>query len=137
MRVAACATVLLQLTMSDDEEFVTADAGASDTYPVRAGEVKKGSFVVIKDRPCKVRLPLPRVPASPLAAAHCRGDAAYTAQRFSWWQFRRRRATSSSMVDVTFVSRHIFFLRVALCWLRRAHSRALPTRSDACAARLF
>lgn len=41
--------------MSDDEgEFETADAGAADCYPVRAGEVKKGQFVVIKGHPCKV-----------------------------------------------------------------------------------
>eukprot|EP00929_Paragymnodinium_shiwhaense_P112438 TRINITY_DN8069_c0_g1_i1.p1 TRINITY_DN8069_c0_g1~~TRINITY_DN8069_c0_g1_i1.p1 ORF type:complete len:172 (+),score=55.74 TRINITY_DN8069_c0_g1_i1:36-518(+) len=37
-----------------EEEFASADAGASDTYPIRAGEVKKGGFVVIKGFPCKV-----------------------------------------------------------------------------------
>lgn len=31
-----------------------ADSGASKTFPIQAGELKKGSFVVIKDRPCKV-----------------------------------------------------------------------------------
>jgi len=42
--------------MSDgeDHDFTGTDAGASNTYPVRAGEVKKGSFVVIKEHPCKV-----------------------------------------------------------------------------------
>ena len=33
---------------------LSVDAGASDTYPIRAGEVKKGSHVVIKGHPCKV-----------------------------------------------------------------------------------
>jgi translation initiation factor 5A len=40
--------------MSDEEVFESADAGASDTIPVRAGELKKGMHVVIKGHPCKV-----------------------------------------------------------------------------------
>jgi hypothetical protein len=32
-----------------------ADADAALTYPVRAGELKKGSYVVIQGHPCKVR----------------------------------------------------------------------------------
>merc|ERR1712022_69788 len=47
-----------RITMSDDEnfdaEFESAGAGASDTQPIQAGNIKKGSFVVIKNRPCKV-----------------------------------------------------------------------------------
>ena len=31
-----------------------ADADAALTYPVRAGELKKGSYVVIQGHPCKV-----------------------------------------------------------------------------------
>ena len=43
--------------MSDDdnEEFDTVDSGAADCYPIRAGEIKKGHFVVIKGHPCKAR----------------------------------------------------------------------------------
>merc|ERR1719456_1031562 len=40
-----------------DEEFAVdagADAGASTTYPLEAGQIRKGGFIVIKDRPCKV-----------------------------------------------------------------------------------
>merc|ERR1711920_1130201 len=41
-------------TMSDEgEEFETADAGASDTYPQQAGEIRKGSHLMIKGHPCK------------------------------------------------------------------------------------
>ena len=40
--------------MSDEEEFDAADAGAADSTPIRAGEIKKGGFVVIKGHPCKV-----------------------------------------------------------------------------------
>jgi translation initiation factor 5A len=40
--------------MSDDETFEQADAGSSDTYPVSAGNLKKGDCVVIKGRPCKI-----------------------------------------------------------------------------------
>ncbi len=45
---------LPELTMSDDETFERADAGASMTYPVQAGNLKKGDFVCIKDHPCKI-----------------------------------------------------------------------------------
>merc|ERR1719281_54473 len=37
-----------------DDDFTAADAGASATFPARAGEFKKGSHVVIKGKPCKV-----------------------------------------------------------------------------------
>merc|ERR1712118_456204 len=37
-----------------DEEFDTADAGSSDTDPTQAGELRKGSHVMIKGHPCKV-----------------------------------------------------------------------------------
>jgi len=38
----------------DDETFERADADASLTYPVPAGDLKKGDFVCIKDHPCKI-----------------------------------------------------------------------------------
>eukprot|EP00754_Rhynchopus_humris_P005854 Rhum_TRINITY_DN12891_c0_g2::Rhum_TRINITY_DN12891_c0_g2_i1::g.55084::m.55084/K03263/EIF5A; translation initiation factor 5A len=37
-----------------DEEFHTGDSGASNTYPIQAGALKKGMHCVIKDRPCKI-----------------------------------------------------------------------------------
>lgn len=41
--------------MSDDEPtFETADAGSSHTYPQPAGELRKGSHVMIKGHPTKV-----------------------------------------------------------------------------------
>eukprot|EP00178_Gracilaria_changii_P019279 TRINITY_DN5599_c0_g1_i1.p1 TRINITY_DN5599_c0_g1~~TRINITY_DN5599_c0_g1_i1.p1 ORF type:complete len:166 (+),score=27.06 TRINITY_DN5599_c0_g1_i1:31-498(+) len=40
--------------MEDETEVHTTDAGASDTFPQQAGALKKGGFVVIKDRPCKI-----------------------------------------------------------------------------------
>ena len=41
-----------------DVHFESADAGASLTYPQQAGTIRKGAFIVIKNRPCKVRLQL-------------------------------------------------------------------------------
>ena len=41
--------------MSDEETFEAADAGAAHCIPMKAGDLRKGSFVVIKDKPCKVR----------------------------------------------------------------------------------
>eukprot|EP00735_Rhodelphis_limneticus_P009145 TRINITY_DN2565_c0_g1::TRINITY_DN2565_c0_g1_i1::g.19304::m.19304 TRINITY_DN2565_c0_g1::TRINITY_DN2565_c0_g1_i1::g.19304 ORF type:complete len:159 (+),score=74.41,sp/P24922/IF5A2_NICPL/61.44/2e-62,eIF-5a/PF01287.15/1.2e-23,EFP_N/PF08207.7/0.043 TRINITY_DN2565_c0_g1_i1:52-528(+) len=38
----------------DDYQFETGDAGASHTFPMEAGQIRKGGFMVIKDRPCKV-----------------------------------------------------------------------------------
>ena len=42
--------------MSDDEAetFESADAGSSHTYPMEAGQIRKGGFIMIKGRPCKV-----------------------------------------------------------------------------------
>merc|ERR1711937_1013659 len=37
-----------------DEEIDTAESGASDTYPTQAGELRKGSHVMIKGHPCQV-----------------------------------------------------------------------------------
>lgn len=40
--------------MSDDYTFESTDAGASDTYPMEAGQIKKNGFIMIKGHPCKV-----------------------------------------------------------------------------------
>mmetsp|Transcript_22166 Transcript_22166/g.36517 ORF Transcript_22166/g.36517 Transcript_22166/m.36517 type:complete len:169 (-) Transcript_22166:58-564(-) len=37
----------------DDHTFEKAEAGASATYPMQAGEIRKGSHLMIKGRPCK------------------------------------------------------------------------------------
>merc|ERR1711924_415620 len=47
-----------QLTrMSDNEDYsvdAAGDAGAADTKPMEAGQVRKGGFIMIKGKPCKV-----------------------------------------------------------------------------------
>eukprot|EP00984_Skeletonema_dohrnii_P016617 scaffold7430_cov156-Skeletonema_dohrnii-CCMP3373.AAC.12 len=41
--------------MSDNEYNIeSADAGASATIPMEAGQIKKGGFIMIKGKPCKV-----------------------------------------------------------------------------------
>lgn len=48
--------------MSDSEEHhfeSKADAGASKTYPQQAGTIRKNGYIVIKNRPCKVRFTIP------------------------------------------------------------------------------
>ena len=37
-----------------EETFESTDAGASHTYPMEAGQVRKGGFIMIKGNPCKV-----------------------------------------------------------------------------------
>ena len=44
-------------TMSDkvdDYDFSNAEAGASDTIPMEAGQIRKGGLIMIKGEPCKV-----------------------------------------------------------------------------------
>merc|ERR1711998_588257 len=43
------------VAMAEDDEptFETGDAGAADTYPLQAGEIRKGSHLMIKGNPCK------------------------------------------------------------------------------------
>ena len=40
--------------MSSDEDFASGGAGASETYPLEAGQIKKGGYIMIKGHPCKV-----------------------------------------------------------------------------------
>ena len=40
--------------MSDEETFESTDAGGSKTYPMEAGAIKKGGYIMIKGHPCKV-----------------------------------------------------------------------------------
>eukprot|EP00581_Thalassiosira_minuscula_P006622 CAMPEP_0183704186 /NCGR_PEP_ID=MMETSP0737-20130205/1605_1 /TAXON_ID=385413 /ORGANISM="Thalassiosira miniscula, Strain CCMP1093" /LENGTH=161 /DNA_ID=CAMNT_0025931009 /DNA_START=52 /DNA_END=537 /DNA_ORIENTATION=+ len=41
--------------MSDDEYAIeSTDAGASATIPMEAGQIKKGGYIMIKGKPCKV-----------------------------------------------------------------------------------
>lgn len=42
--------------MADEQDysFESTDAGASDTYPMEAGQIKKNGFIMIKGHPCKV-----------------------------------------------------------------------------------
>ena len=37
-----------------DETFESADAGAAEVIPMEAGQIRKGGYNVIKNRPCKV-----------------------------------------------------------------------------------
>ena len=38
----------------DEETFESADAGSSLTYPMEAGQIRKGGYIMIKGNPCKV-----------------------------------------------------------------------------------
>ena len=43
--------------MSDEEDVETfegADAGTAEAYPMEAGQIKKGGYIMIKGHPCKV-----------------------------------------------------------------------------------
>lgn len=38
----------------EDYDFSTGEAGASETIPMEAGQIRKGSMIMIKGQPCKV-----------------------------------------------------------------------------------
>ena len=37
-----------------DQEFESADSGASTTFPCQASAIRKNGHIIIKNRPCKV-----------------------------------------------------------------------------------
>eukprot|EP00619_Florenciella_sp_RCC1007_P007252 CAMPEP_0205904078 /NCGR_PEP_ID=MMETSP1325-20131115/493_1 /ASSEMBLY_ACC=CAM_ASM_000708 /TAXON_ID=236786 /ORGANISM="Florenciella sp., Strain RCC1007" /LENGTH=160 /DNA_ID=CAMNT_0053269801 /DNA_START=43 /DNA_END=525 /DNA_ORIENTATION=- len=39
---------------AEDYDFSSTDAGSADAVPIEAGQIRKGGFMVIKGRPCKV-----------------------------------------------------------------------------------
>lgn len=41
--------------MDDNYEIDTTDAGASETISVEAGQIRKGGYIMIKNKPCKVK----------------------------------------------------------------------------------
>ena len=38
----------------EDQVFENTESGASESYPIEAGQIRKGGFIMIKGRPCKV-----------------------------------------------------------------------------------
>jgi len=38
----------------ENEDFAGADAGASETFPLQCSALRKGGYVMIKSRPCKI-----------------------------------------------------------------------------------
>ena len=40
--------------MVEEEHFEKTDAGSSHTYPIQAGTLHKGDYVMLKDHPCKL-----------------------------------------------------------------------------------
>ncbi|KAJ1467665.1 eukaryotic translation initiation factor 5A-1/2 [Baffinella frigidus] len=40
--------------MSDDDDYDAADSGAANCTPLAAGDARKGGFILIKGKPCKI-----------------------------------------------------------------------------------
>ena len=37
--------------MAEDETFESQDSGASTSYPIEAGQIRKGGYIMIKEQP--------------------------------------------------------------------------------------
>ena len=44
----------MSTTTVEDYDFTSGEAGASETIPMEAGQIRKGGLIMIKGRPCKV-----------------------------------------------------------------------------------
>lgn len=40
--------------IDDDFEFTSSESGASETFPMQCSALRKGGFVLMKDRPCRI-----------------------------------------------------------------------------------
>jgi len=47
-------TIAIEMSDHEDHDFATTDSGASTTYPKQCSAIRKGEYVMIKNRPCKV-----------------------------------------------------------------------------------
>lgn len=91
---------LLPMASLEDYEFNDCGAEAADTFPVKAGKIKKGAFLVINNHPCKVNEVTVSHPAKH-GAAKCRfvGTDMFTGEKTD------DIASSHDTVQVPFVYR--------------------------------
>jgi len=86
-----------------DTTFETTDSGASHTYPQTAGELRKGSHIMIKGHPCKVAdISMSKTGKHGHAKAHIVALDIFTSKKYE------DLCPSSHNVDVPFVKRTEF-----------------------------
>eukprot|EP00811_Abedinium_folium_P010035 NODE_19280_length_850_cov_72.201936.p1 GENE.NODE_19280_length_850_cov_72.201936~~NODE_19280_length_850_cov_72.201936.p1 ORF type:complete len:167 (+),score=27.27 NODE_19280_length_850_cov_72.201936:118-618(+) len=86
--------------MSGDEEFQQGDAGAAHTFPMQAGEIRKGSHLMIKEYPCKcVEVSTSKTGKHGHAKAHIVALDIFTGKKYE------DLCPSSHNLDVPFVKR--------------------------------
>eukprot|EP00444_Apocalathium_aciculiferum_P053898 CAMPEP_0183599960 /NCGR_PEP_ID=MMETSP0371-20130417/179695_1 /TAXON_ID=268820 /ORGANISM="Peridinium aciculiferum, Strain PAER-2" /LENGTH=199 /DNA_ID=CAMNT_0025812031 /DNA_START=60 /DNA_END=660 /DNA_ORIENTATION=+ len=90
--------------MSDDEQptFETTESGASQTYPQQAGEIRKGSYLMIKGHPCKcTEVSTSKTGKHGHAKAHIVALDIFTGKKYE------DLCPSSHNLDVPFVKRNV------------------------------
>merc|ERR1712107_506131 len=86
--------------VDDEPTFEKTDSGASATYPMQAGEVRKGSHVMIKGHPCKVaEVTTPKTGKHGHAKAHIVALDIFTGKKYE------DLCPTSHNVEVPFVKR--------------------------------
>ena len=69
--------------MEGESEFQQGDAGANTTYPKLGSSIRKGDYLIIKEKPCKVsKISISKTGKHGHAKAHVYGNDIFTGKKY-------------------------------------------------------